>query len=164
MKYSIVYSSKTGNTKMLAEKIKEILPKEDCISFGDEKEYKDGPLLFIGFWTDKGTCNDSFVPFLKSLKNKKIFLFGTAGFGGGDPYYNKILERVKENLDSSNEIIGSYMCQGKMPMGIRKRYEKILEEHPEDQKSKASIENFDKAAIHPNEEDLDHLIEEVKKV
>ena len=31
MTYSIVYSSRTGNTRMLAEALREALPREDCI-------------------------------------------------------------------------------------------------------------------------------------
>ena len=33
-RYSILYSSKTGNTKMLADAISEVLPKELCDVFG----------------------------------------------------------------------------------------------------------------------------------
>ena len=29
------------------------------------------------------------------MKNKQIFLFGTAGFGGSDIYFRKILSQVK---------------------------------------------------------------------
>ena len=35
-RYSILYSSKTGNTKKLAEKIREVLPEENCDYFGTE--------------------------------------------------------------------------------------------------------------------------------
>ena len=35
-RYSIIYSSKTGNTKKLAEKIREVLPEENCDYFGTE--------------------------------------------------------------------------------------------------------------------------------
>ena len=35
-RYSILYSSKTGNTKKLAEKIREVLPEENCDYFGTD--------------------------------------------------------------------------------------------------------------------------------
>lgn len=43
-RYSIIYSSKTGNTKKLAEKIREVLPEENCdyfgtAGFGDSEAY-----------------------------------------------------------------------------------------------------------------------------
>ena len=42
MRYAIVYSSHTGNTAMLAQAIREVLPPEDCIYFGapDKKEFQ----------------------------------------------------------------------------------------------------------------------------
>ncbi len=53
--YSIIFSSMTGNTRKLADKIHEILPKESCDYFGtaDAQGIKS-ELLYIGFWTDKG--------------------------------------------------------------------------------------------------------------
>ena len=35
MKYAVVYSSKTGNTRLLAEEIRKVLPAEECLYFGD---------------------------------------------------------------------------------------------------------------------------------
>ena len=83
--YSIIFSSMTGNTRKLADKIHEILPKESCDYFGtaDAQGIKS-ELLYIGFWTDKGNADSDTLDFLSKLKNKKIFLFGTAGFGGSD--------------------------------------------------------------------------------
>ena len=34
MSYAIVYSSRTGNTAMLAQAVREALPQEDCRYFG----------------------------------------------------------------------------------------------------------------------------------
>ena len=57
-----------------------------------------------------------------------MFLFGTAGFGESEAYFQKVLDRVKESIDESNSIIGTYMCQGKMPMAVRERYEKMKQQ------------------------------------
>lgn len=114
-------------------------------------------MLYIGFWTDKGNADSDTLDFLSKLKNKKIFLFGTAGFGGSDAYFQKILGNVKSAIDSSNTIVGEYMCQGKMPQSVRERYVKIKEnpEHPDN--IDALIENFDKALSHPDADDMERL-------
>lgn len=39
-------------------------------------------------------------------------------------------------------------------MGIRKRYEQLQKEHPEDDKIRAFFNTFDQALAHPNEDDL----------
>lgn len=59
--------------------------------------------------------------------DKKIFLFGTAGFGGSEAYYQKILANVRTAIDASNTVVGEYMCQGRMPQAVRDRYVKMKE-------------------------------------
>ena len=163
MKYSIIYSSKTGNTTLLAENLKETLHKNDCIYYGEvDEKALDADLVFIGFWTDKGTCDENVSNFLKKMNNKKVFLFGTAGFGKSQSYFEQIISRVKNNINDSNTVVGSYMCQGKMPMSIRSRYESMLDKNPE--KMKELIENFDEALSHPNKEDFTKLNDIVLKV
>ena len=78
-RYSIIFSSLTGNTKQLADAIYETLPKENCDYFGiKETGQPQSEMLYIGFWTDKGNADQSTLELLSSLSNKKIFLFGTA--------------------------------------------------------------------------------------
>ena len=71
--------------------------------------------------------------------------------------FQKILGNVKMSIDSSNTIVGEYMCQGKMPQSVRERYVKMKEnpEHPDN--IDALIENFDKALSHPDADDLERL-------
>ena len=102
--YSIIFSSMTGNTRKLADKIHEVLPKESCDYFGTaDAQGTESELLYIGFWTDKGNADSDTLDFISKLKNKKIFLFGTAGFGGSDAYFQRILGNVKMSIDSSNK-------------------------------------------------------------
>lgn len=160
--YTLIFSSRTGNTKILAETIKNNLEEEQLCYFGGigkeaEDSIKEAFIIFIGFWTDKGTCDESIKEFLGKLKGKNIVLFGTAGFGGSEEYFNEIIGRVKLFIDSSNTIIDSYMCQGKMQNSIKERYEKMLENNPKDEKAKMLIANFQMAMNHPNEEDINKL-------
>ena len=158
MKYAIVFSSQTGNTKQLAEAVSSVLPQADLCFFGSpSQEALQAERLFIGFWTDKGNADQAAIQLLQKLKNKKVFLFGTAGFGGSEAYFRKILERVRQSLDASNTVVGEYMCQGRMPQAVRERYVK-MKEQPEPMKNlDALIENFDRALSHPDAEDLEKL-------
>ena len=157
-RYSIIFSSLTGNTKILAETIRAVLPAEDCDYFGAPKaEELHSEILYIGFWTDKGNADIATLELLSKLRDKKVFLFGTAGFGGSEAYFQKILNHVKQSIDSSNSVVGEYMCQGKMPPSVRERYMKmkVQPEHPEN--IDALIENFDRALSHPDGNDLERL-------
>lgn len=154
MSYAIVYSSRTGNTAMLAQAVREALPQEDCRYFGaPAPQALAADTVYVGFWTDKGTCDEPTARFLQNLTDQKVFLFGTAGFGGAPAYFQQILDRVKANLAPGVQVTGTYMCQGKMPQAVRDRYA-AMEESP---RRTAMLENFDQALSHPDQEDLARL-------
>ena len=151
MKICVIYDSVTGNTKMLADRIQE--KYRDRLT--DRMEEAD--VIFLSSWTDKGSMSGKIKEQAEKLREKKVFLFGTCGFGGSSEYYEKLFERAAALLDDSNEIIGHYYCQGKMPLSVKERYLSLLREHPEDQRMQASIQNFEDALTHPDERDLDRL-------
>ena len=164
MNYAIVCTSKTGNTKQLADVIQSSLPEEKVIYAGiPQAEALQADRIYVGFWTDKGTCCTEIKDFLKLAKDKEIFLFGTCGFGGSEAYFQKVLTAVKKNIDASNTIVGTYMCQGKMPQSVRERYVKMKEnpEHPAN--LDMLIANFDCALSHPDMDDLEKLKKIIKK-
>nr|WP_294490835.1 flavodoxin family protein BilS [uncultured Anaerosporobacter sp.] len=156
MKIAIVYRSITGNTKLIAEAIKEELKDKEVVYFGEPTESIDADFIFLGSWTDKGMCCKEIRDFCQTLSNKKIAYFGTAGFGGSEEYYKSLYNRVKEIIPSNNTVVDYFFCQGKMPMAVRDRYIKLITEHPEDSNLKVSIENFDKALSHPDTTDLEN--------
>ena len=163
MSYAIVFSSKTGNTRLLADTLRASLPQNECTYFGaPAPEALEAENLYIGFWTDKGHADDTLTTFLQTLKGKRIFLFGTAGFGGSAPYFEKILAATRKALDGSNTVIGSFMCQGKMPVSVRQRYEAMKAKPLHIPNLDALIENFDKALSHPDAADLEQLKQAVK--
>ena len=175
--FSIVFSSRTGNTAELAEAVREALQEGTCEYFGsvngddggDGRGYAgDGcgrtssaipasETLFVGFWTNQGVADQATQQLLGQLKNKKVFLFGTAGFGGSEAYFQAILDKTKAFIDDSNTVIGAFMCQGKMPHSVRERYVKMKEQPDHMPNIDAMIENFDKALSHPNANDLEKL-------
>ena len=164
MKYAIVYSSRTGNTKLLAETIRAALPAEDCIYCGaPDSAALAAERIYAGFWTDKGACDEQTAAFLKTLTDQELFLFGTAGFGESQDYFDKVLERTRQHLSDGVRLAGSFMCQGKMPMAVRERYEKLLNSPAKIPNIQGMIENFDKALRHPDQQDLEQLKISVQK-
>lgn len=119
-------------------------------------------ILFVGSWTDKGTCSPEVIQFLASLQKKQVYLFGTAGFGGSPAYFAQIGGGMAQNLPSGNTLLGYYLCQGKMPHSVRARYEAMAQADP--QKAQPMLDNFDRALAHPNGEDLDGLEKAVSQL
>lgn len=155
MTYAIIYSSRTGNTKLLADTIRKALPEEDCVYFGKPSaQALAAQRIYVGFWTDKGSCDADTAAFLQTVTSQELFLFGTAGFGTDPEYFDKVLKRAEKNVSKDVQIVGTFMCQGKMPMTVRQRYEKMLKSPIPIPNMKAMIENFDHALTHPDENDL----------
>lgn len=156
MKIAIIYKSLTGNTKQLALAIKDVV-EEEVVYVGEPKEGIDADLYFIGSWTDKGTCEETIAEYLQTMENKKIAYFGTAGFGGSEEYYQSIFSRVKTNVKENNEVLGFFLCQGKMPEGVKKRYFMMLKDDPENKRLQASLANYEKALTHPDATDVQNI-------
>ena len=164
MKTAIIYDSASGNTREIAVAIQEAMACQELVYFGAPQEGIEADFYFIGSWTDKGMCTPAILSILKQLRNRKIAYFGTAGFGGSDSYYQALFQRVAAQIDTSNQLLGSFYCQGKMPMAVRARYEQQLKANPEDAKAQASLENFDRALEHPDHQDRQNAAEWAAKM
>lgn len=165
MKTQVLYKSRTGNTEKLAKAIFEEIPgkNKDIAPFQGQTDYNMGDLYFIGFWTDRGSASMDVLDFLGSLQGKRIALFGTCGMGQSLEYYKKIEENVRVFIENDNIYLGAYICQGKMPMAVREKYEKM--KNPRNEKQvEAMIQNFDMAMLHPNEKDLAGAKKFVKEI
>ena len=123
----------------------------------------EADVVFVGFWCDKGSCSPAVQHFLQGLAGKRVFLFGTCGFGESDEYFAQILDRVRAYLPADAQCIGGAMCQGKMGVGVKRRYEGMLEKDPENAQARMLIDNWNKAQSHPNEGDFSRIAAEAKE-
>lgn len=123
----------------------------------------EADVVFVGFWCDKGSCSPAVQHFLQGLAGKRVFLFGTCGFGESDEYFAQILDRVRAYLPADAQYIGGAMCQGKMGMGVKRRYEGMLEKDPENAQALMLIDNWNKAQSHPNEDDVSRIAAAAKE-
>lgn len=155
MKVQVLYKSKTGNTEKLAKAIYTAIPvsNKDIQRLEGQTDYDMGDIYFIGYWTDKGSASFEILDYLGELHNKKIALFGTCGFGGNEKYFQRIEENVKAFIGEDNEFLGAFMCQGKMPIQVRERYEAMKNKENGEQVD-AMLRNFDEAMLHPDSEDM----------
>ncbi len=156
MKYAVLYHSHTGNTKALAQAIADALPQGEARleAITSDTTVPEEEMVFIGFWTDKGSCSPVVAQLLSNLHGKKVAFFGTAGMGGSQSYFQGIVDRASQTLPEDNQKAGWFFCQGKMPVAIRNRYEIALAKDPNDQRMRFALENFDRAITHPDQQDL----------
>ena len=153
MEIAIVCDSITGNTKVLADVI-----CNECKNSKMYKEYSDellnADLIFVGSWTDKGSPSDKIKLVYKNLHNKKIFVFGTCGFGGDEKYYKLLFENTCKYINEDNDILGYYFCPGKLSSKIKEKYESFLKQNPDDKRTMKMLENFNNVLDRPNKVDL----------
>ena len=161
-RYTIVCESLTGNTAMLAEAIRSHLQEAGIEVYTPEQADPDrSDIFFVGSWTDKGDCAAKTAAFLEKLDSKKVFLFGTCGFGRSEAYYDTVYHRFADHIKSTNQIIGHYICQGKMPGAVLQRYQAMKAANPDCSRWDECIENFEQALSHPNRQDLESLCQAV---
>lgn len=152
----VVYSSLTGNTKMVAGRIYEIIEGEKrIISLNDIKEINvdDFDRFVIGFWVDKGTANKKTREFIKKLSQKEIAFFGTLGADPESDHGRKVVERVSELCSKNNTLIGKFLCRGKIDPKLVERMGKFPLKlvHP---LTPERLKRIEDAKPHPNEEDF----------
>ena len=147
MSYAIICSSKTGNTEKLAQRAREVLGEKN------ERPVAEADLVLVGSWTDKGGMDSALADTLPQLAGKRVFLFGTCGFGGSQAYFDRVLDRFAAALPEGANVVGRFMCQGQMPPTVRERYVKMSNQDPA--RFEPMIENFDRALGHPDAADLD---------
>lgn len=165
MQAMVVYSSKTGNTQKIATAIFAAIPGDSKdMQRVEEYKGKEADTFFIGFWTDQGNCDTKIANLLSSLHGKRIALFGTCGAARDDAYYTEIVREVKKWIPADNEYLGAFLCQGKMPMQVRRRYETLASGADADPHVRAMIRNFDEALLHPDKKDEQDAAEFARKM
>lgn len=155
--YIVLYSSRTGNTKKLATEIFAMLPgiNKELKPLEEYRKDQETEVYVLGFWIDMGYPNPEILDFLSGLQNKKVVLFGTCGMGQDPVYYDLLYRRAAQAVPEGNELLGMFLCQGRMPISVRRRYEELYTEAEDKEKIARMLHNFDRAMIHPNKEDFD---------
>jgi flavodoxin len=148
MRSVVVYSSQTGNTKKVAKAIFEILPDMKILcSIEDAPAIDDNDFLALGFWIDRGFPDAKAQRYMKTLRGKRIGLFGTLGSYHDIDYVVDCLTRAKKLL-KNNSILGSFICQGKIAPEVLEMIAKTTPLTPE------HWARIQEAEQHPNAEDL----------
>lgn len=154
--YAVLYCSETGNTKQVAFQIFSALPGQDkdILNLSETERIPDAKTYFIGFYVNKGTCSVEVIRCLEHMGGRNIALFGTCGSSPLQDYKKMVENQVTVWIESDNVYLGMFLCQGKMPIQIRHKYEglRTLENSSTVERM---LSNFDEAMLHPNEQDFE---------
>lgn len=157
----IIYDSNTGNTKLLATTIHQLYP-DSTISHVNQVDEVIGDTLYLGSWCDKGNMTEAMQNLVHTLHPKKIFIFGTCGFGKDQKYFDMIANRMASSIPSDNEVFGTFVCQGKIDPKFQKKYEDMLTDEKTRKQAEMMLDNFKLAESHPDHNDLQALETKLK--
>lgn len=159
MKTLVVYSSLTGNTKMVGEAIAEVFaPNCDIYKVEDNPDFADYDLVIVGYWVDKGTADAKAADYLKSIRNSKVAIFATLGAEPDSQHAIDSLQNGIDMLDESNTVMGRFICQGKIDPKLLEAMKKMFGTIPSKENFHAvdekRLERHRRASTHPDAEDL----------
>ena len=143
MKALVVYSSRTGNTRKIAEAIAAVLPGCEIHPVESAPAPEGYDLVAVGYWVDKGMPDAQAKAYLETVRDAKVALFGTLGAWPDSDHARDCIaqgEALVNAPERRNKVLGTYLCQGKVDP-------KIVAMTPE---RKARLEE---AAKHPDEAD-----------
>jgi len=149
MKVLVTYHSNTGNTETLAEAIYEGIEEAEkkLVPMKDVDELEDFDLLFCGFPVQACSVPPKAGSFLKQVPpGKSVAIFATHGsFRGGQLAITAFYEAL--TLVSSDRVIGTFGCRGKVKMSV-------LEDLSKKPEFKGWVAEARSAVQHPDDADL----------
>ena len=157
----IIYHSLTGNTRLLAEKLLAAYPDALLLTAeqaqGQLSRLHEAEAIFVGFWCDRGMIPQPIKALIPHLKNKKLGVFATMG---GNPESDRAKDWFARQYDAivgddrGNTLDAHFLCQGKIDPALIERMKKL----PGYQETPESVARREKAATHPDENDLSELV------
>ncbi len=152
MSVLVVYSSRTGNTRKVAEAALAALPTQVVLApVEDSPAPGEHQAVIIGFWVDRGRPDPKTLKYVKKLKGLKVAAFGTLGAQPDSPHARDVLRQTEKVLQG-NELLGMFLCQGRVDPAVVETM-KRSGHHPMTPERLANIQEADR---HPDKTDLEN--------
>jgi len=162
MKAAVIYSTKTGNTKKIAEAVLGAMPAGTELFDVKEAPPPDGfDLIAMGFWVDKGVADESAASYMKTITGKKVFSFFTLGAFPDSAHAEECVKKSEEQYGGGCEVIGTFRCQGAIDPKLIEWMKKLPADHPHAPDEERRT-RWAEAAKHPNQADCDAAAEAVR--
>ena len=165
MKIAVFCDSVTGNTNKLAKCICNACKDHEVYFFKDfDLEMVDSDIVFLGSFVKDMEPSEKFKKVFRLIIDKNVFIYGTCSFDDGPDYYDRIYKNFLKYVPASNNILGYFFCNGKLPYSYRMNYEARLMRDRSDILAKKKLENFDRVLKHPSPSDFKELEFKIKMI
>lgn len=152
MRVLIAYSSRTGNTKKIAEAIAEAQPQAQLASLPAEVDLDRYDFVFAGLWCDKDQPDEEWKKFFSSILSKKkpCAIFGTMGSDPFGEYGVGFTRRLFNTFAKDPVVKGLRLWQGKIDPKVIEILYKTSDLSKLDEVTRSRLQE---ASSHPNEDD-----------
>lgn len=158
MKAIVIYSSKTGNTKRVAEAILSALPKgTPLITTRDVQRVADYDLVFMGYWVDKGTADTAAQEAMAKITGKMVAIFSTCGVYPDSQHAKDSLVKGASCFGDHCSVLGTFICQGAIDPKLMEQFKQLPPNHVH-AATPERIQRWKDAATHPDDTDLDNAV------
>ncbi len=151
MKYAVLYQSKSGNTRLLAEEIFNSINSEEkeIYDIDEGNEIPKADVYFVGFGIHNNSCSMDIVECMESIGIGKLALFVTCGYIPTDKYKEKLEKNLEVWLPEEAEYLDMFLCQGNVEFDRRQI---MISQMPHLEDKLRQV--FSMGCSHPNEDDL----------
>lgn len=115
MKSLVVYSSKSGNTRKLAEAVYGYLGGDkEIAAVADAPDPAGYTFVAVGFWLKAGQPDPESQAFLARLKEgQNVYLFATHGAAAGSAHAENGMKKARE-LAARAHVLAVFSCPGEV--------------------------------------------------
>ncbi len=153
-KIAIIYSSRTGNTKKVAEYLYGGESERfDLFAVEESPKLDDYDFIAFGFWVDRGGPFHTCKPYMKTITGKTIFLFQTLGAEAMGNHAMTCMASGGAALGEDCHVIGTFSCRGAIEPALIEMMKKMPAGSPH-AATEENMARWASAASHPDEEDL----------
>ena len=161
MKYAVIYQSKSGNTRLIAEQIYGALNTEDktIVDIDTEQDIPAADTYLIGFGIHGYSCSMDIADVFEQITGGKYAVFVTCGYVPTEQYKENLEKALEVWYPDEGEYLGMFLCQGRVEPYRRKI---MISQMPS--KEKEMQQMFRLGDSHPDEEDLENAIDFAIKI
>lgn len=151
MKYAVIYQSKSGNTRKIAEEIYEALStnEKEIYDIDSDKNMPEADIYFIGFGIHNNSCSMDIINCFDEISGSRFAIFATCGYVPTQQYKGKLERQLDVWMPEDADYLGMFLCQGNVE---RDRRTIMIGQMPSQEDKLRQM--FEVGSSHPDEDDL----------
>ena len=123
----------------------------------------EDPPVILCFWCRKAGLDDLSLRLVGHFSGRKIMAFGTMGSYPDSHYGDQVRENVSRVISERNQLLGLFLCRGKIDEERTRRRRRLPEGHPHYLTEEAYKRHLS-SRTHPDERDLNEAVLFLKKI